>query len=117
VGQQGDLPELERIDEGAEIVGKQVDRVRAWRDLALARSAQVVGDHAGLRRQVGDLTPPEMGAGAAEAVHQHDRRTGAELLDVRAVAVQLEVQCCTSAAVGMVGTAAFAFWMCSMSIR
>lgn len=63
-----------------------------------------------------------------EHEHEHDRSSPTEVLDMRAVAVQVDLardascevsscQCCTSAAVGIVGTAAFAFWVCSISIR
>ena len=112
-----DAPEVQRVHERAQVVAEQADRVRPGRDLAPARSAQVVGDDAELGGEAGDLVLPDVRRRPAEAVHEHDRRAGAGLLDVRRVAVQLELQCWTSAAVGIVGTAAFAFWMCSMSIR
>ena len=105
------------------------------------RPAEVVGDHAELASEVGYLMLPDVGARPAETVHEHDGRPGAELLDVGTVAVQVDLvhaasadrveggqvrplrgasrgadQCWTSAAVGIVGTADFAFWMCSMSI-
>ena len=112
-----DAPEAELVHERPQVVAEQADGVRTGRDLAPPRSAQVVGDDAEIGGQAGDLVLPDVRARPAEAVHEHDRRAGAGLLDVRRVAVQLELQCWTSAAVGIDGTADFAFWMCSMSIR